>query len=97
MRNKAVTSRVTFADRAASALVAAIAGGVTGTLVWALFALWLGRYFLSVTDLHFLDTVTAFSVIPASIGFLAPALAPNIFGFLWKGMWKILREGPPPA
>lgn len=86
-------NRVTFADRVASAVLSAIAGGITGTLVWVLFAMWLGRFFLSLENLHFVDTVKWFSIGPGVIGFVAPNLVLEFFGHLWKWMWEFVRGG----
>lgn len=93
MHDKAVT----LADRLAHALLAGIAGCITGVLAWGVFAVWLGRYFLSLENLHFLDTIAWFSIVPAAVGFLAPNLVLDVFGLLWKWAWKIVRQGPPPA
>ena len=76
-----------------------MAGCITGALVWVLFAMWLGRFFLSLENLHFLGTVKWFSVVPAFMGFVAPALVLEVFGVAWKWIWEFIHRtgGIPPG
>lgn len=92
------TPETDLGDRVASAAVAAVAGGLTSALLWTLFALWLGRYFLTLEDLHFIDTVLTSAGIAAVVGFTAPNALPDSFGRLWHGLWALVSRGgmPPP-
>lgn len=91
------TPETDLGDRVASAAVAAVAGGLTGVLLWVLFALWLGRYFLTLEDLHFIDTVLSSAGIAAVVGFTAPNTLPDFFGRVWHWLWALVRRcGMPP-
>lgn len=97
-RSRGQTSATEWGDRLASAAVAAVAGGLTGALLWILFALWLGRYFLTLEDLHFIDTVLTGAGIAAVVGFTAPNALPDFFGRVWHWLWALVSRGgmPPP-
>ena len=84
--------KVTLADRFSSAVLSAVAGCITGALVWVLFAMWLGRFFFSLESLHFLDTVKWFAVTPAVIGFVAPNIVLELFEVAWKWTREFIKR-----
>jgi len=87
------TDKVAISERLASAFLGLLAGGVTGSIVWVLFAMWLGQYILTPENLYYLDTVVGFSIVPAIIGFIAPNRMIALFATIWGWMWKIASNG----
>ena len=90
---------IDLGDRLASAAVAAVGGALTAALLWIVVALWLGRYFLTLEELHFIDTVLSGAVLAGVVGFAAPNALPEFFGRIWHWLWALVSKGgamPPP-
>lgn len=88
-----------LSERLSIALIAALAGALTGGMFWYLFAVGLGRYLLSVDHLHFIDALTWCAAIPAIGGLLAPDRTVRTFGAIRRWTCEFIRLGggmPPP-